>query len=105
MLATAPKFQGQGIGSALIKWGLDRADAEGVEAYLEASPQALRLYEKLGFREAGRLDTWIENERVKGQWYRNVYMLRPAQGRGRGVMGTVRGVIEHVMRGGAILSA
>ena len=65
----------------MMRWGLDRADIHGTEAYLEASPEAVPLYEKLGFREAGRTDTFIENERVKGLWYRNLFMIRPAKDR------------------------
>lgn len=78
MIATTPEFQGQGGGSALIRWGLERADAEGSDAYLESSPDALSLYRKFGFEEVNHLDTWMENERVSGQWYREVFMLRPA---------------------------
>lgn len=89
MLATDPAFQGRGAGSQLLRWGLARADAAGVEAYLEASPAAVPLYEKLGFREAGRTETWIaardRNSTAtegkgegEGEWYRNLYMLRPA---------------------------
>ncbi|KAK4953838.1 hypothetical protein LTR10_008442 [Elasticomyces elasticus] len=80
MVATDPKFQGQGAGSQLMRWGLARADQDGVESYLEASPDAVRLYEHLGFHEAGRTDTWIDNERVKPRTlYRNLFMIRPAK--------------------------
>lgn len=78
-MATDPAYQGKGAGSQLIRWGTKQADEQNVEAYLEASPEAVPLYEKLGFREAGRTDTFIENERVKGEWYRNLFMIRPAQ--------------------------
>lgn len=77
-VATHPDYQGKGAGSLMLRWGTERADAEGVEAYLEAAPDAIALYERFGFREAGRLDTFINNERVKETWYRNVYMLRSA---------------------------
>lgn len=63
----------------MIRWAAERADEEGVEAFLEASPDAVKLYEKHGFHEAARTDTWIENERVKGTWYRNLFMIRPSQ--------------------------
>ncbi|KAK3679922.1 hypothetical protein LTR78_000299 [Recurvomyces mirabilis] len=80
MVATDPKFQGKGAGSQMMRWGLERADNENLEAYLEASPDAVTLYERFGFREAGRTDTWIENERVKpGTLYRNLFMIRPAK--------------------------
>ncbi|KAK6435354.1 hypothetical protein LTR95_008455 [Oleoguttula sp. CCFEE 5521] len=82
IVATDPAYQGQGAGSQILRWGTERADADDVEAYLEAAPDAVRLYEKFGFREAGRTDTFIENERVNGEWYRNLYMLRPAAKKG-----------------------
>ena len=43
--------RGKGVGSALIRFGLERAAAEGVPATLETSkPENLPLYEHLGFR-------------------------------------------------------
>ncbi len=77
MVATDPAYQGQGIGTKLIRWGLEQADVQKMECYLEASPEAVRLSEKLGFHEADRTDSFIENERVKQTWYRNLFMIRP----------------------------
>lgn len=65
----------------MINWGLERADQDNVAAYLEASPEAVSLYEKLGFQNVASTDTWIQNERVKGEWYRNLFMIRPGRGR------------------------
>lgn len=79
MLATDPMYQGKGAGSKMLRWGLKQADEQNAEAYLEASPEAVPLYEKLGFREVGRIDTLIDNERVKATWYRNLFMIRPAE--------------------------
>ncbi|GAB1739527.1 hypothetical protein NU219Hw_g4479t1 [Hortaea werneckii] len=81
IIATHPQHQGRGAGSMMINWGLERADQDNVEAYLEASPEAVSLYEKLGFENVASTDTWIQNERVKGEWYRNLFMIRPPQGR------------------------
>lgn len=78
MVATDPKYQGKGAGSLILQWGIERAGQQGTEAYLEASPDAVSLYEKFGFREAGQIDTLIDNERVKATVYRNLYMIRPA---------------------------
>ena len=77
-MATDPSYQSNGAGSQLMRWGLKQADEQHVEAFLEASPDAVPLYERLGFREADRTDTFIENERVNGVWYRNLFMIRPA---------------------------
>jgi ribosomal protein S18 acetylase RimI-like enzyme len=49
-LGTAPEYQGQGIGSALMRQMLDRFDREGTPAYLEASTTRSRaLYLRHGF--------------------------------------------------------
>jgi ribosomal protein S18 acetylase RimI-like enzyme len=58
MIAVAPERQGEGIGSTLIRSGLDRAAADGVCAFLETSRQGnVGLYEHLGFRvtDAGQV--------------------------------------------------
>ena len=45
-----PHHQGHGIGSALLRSALDRVDADGLGAYLEASSERNRaLYERHGF--------------------------------------------------------
>jgi GNAT superfamily N-acetyltransferase len=50
MLGAVPERQGHGLGSALLRTVLDRADAAGEPAYLEAtSPRSRRLYERHGF--------------------------------------------------------
>ena len=75
-MATNPEYQGRGAGSQLLRWGAERADAQRVEAYLEASPEAVPLYKKFGFSEADKIDTFIKNERVDGVWYQNLFMIR-----------------------------
>ena len=37
----------------LITWGVEKAKAEGVPAYLEASALAKPLYERYGFKQIG----------------------------------------------------
>ena len=49
-IGVEPSSQGRGIGSALLRDGLDRCDRDGSAAYLEAtSPNNKRLYERHGF--------------------------------------------------------
>jgi len=55
LLVTDPKYQGQGAGSMLIKWGLDIADELHVPAYLESSRVGHKLYGKFGFRDIDTL--------------------------------------------------
>ena len=51
-----PEWRGAGLGSALMQPILDRADAEGMPAYLEAtSPLNRRLYERHGFEVTGEI--------------------------------------------------
>lgn len=63
----------------MMQYGLKKADEQGVRAFLEASPDAVRLYEKAGFREALHLDTFIKNSRVEATMYRNLFMIREAK--------------------------
>lgn len=49
-IGVAPAAQGRGLGSAMMRPVLDRCDAEGMPAYLEASSaRNAVLYERLGF--------------------------------------------------------
>lgn len=52
MIGARPKAQGSGVGSALLRHGLDRAGDEA--AYLEAStPASASLYQRMGFVPLG----------------------------------------------------
>ncbi|KAF1957467.1 acyl-CoA N-acyltransferase [Byssothecium circinans] len=55
MLHTHPKYQKRGAASALIKWGMQKADELGLAVYLESSLQAHTFYHHHGFKDAGRL--------------------------------------------------
>ena len=49
-----PLLQGRGIGSELLRAGLDRCDEQQLPAYLEAtSPRSRDLYARHGFEELG----------------------------------------------------
>jgi len=53
-IGVLPGRQRRGTGSRLLRHGLDRADAEGLPTYLEASsPDSTRLYRRLGFGDHG----------------------------------------------------
>jgi RimJ/RimL family protein N-acetyltransferase len=55
-LGVATRFQGQGLGTVLLRPTLDRCDRDGVPAYLEASTErSAALYERLGFVHLGEL--------------------------------------------------
>ncbi|KAL4811992.1 acyl-CoA N-acyltransferase [Aspergillus spinulosporus] len=48
-LFTHPEYQGNGVGSALLQWGLDEANRLGLMIYLEATEEGRPLYERFGF--------------------------------------------------------
>jgi RimJ/RimL family protein N-acetyltransferase len=55
-VGVATRFQGQGLGTALMRPTLDRCDEDGIPAYLEASSErSATLYERLGFVHLGEL--------------------------------------------------
>lgn len=59
-----PAHQGKGIGTALINWGAEKADVEGLPCWVSSSHGAVRMFEGCGFQEVGRLelclDEWAE---------------------------------------------
>ncbi|OJJ84639.1 GNAT family N-acetyltransferase [Aspergillus glaucus CBS 516.65] len=68
MLGTHPSHNGKGIASMLLKWGLDRADNDGVPVFLSASPAGKPMYERRGFRV-------VQEEEVAGG-HVQAYMVR-----------------------------
>ncbi|MGW0433875.1 GNAT family N-acetyltransferase [Micromonospora sp. NPDC003197] len=53
-MVVVPQFRGRGLGGAMLRHQLARADAAGVPTYLEASnPRNRALYERYGFRPLG----------------------------------------------------
>ncbi|TAQ86575.1 hypothetical protein B7494_g5096 [Chlorociboria aeruginascens] len=61
-LATLPDYCRRGFGSALVRWGMDRAARDGVALTLVASPQGFELYRKLGFRYLGDQMAKVQGE-------------------------------------------
>ncbi|PYH88651.1 acyl-CoA N-acyltransferase [Aspergillus ellipticus CBS 707.79] len=76
-LATLPEAQGKGVGTALLRWGLERVDAANARVYLEATDDGYALYRKFGWEdlEKMRMDfgalggqgeqTWVAMRREK----------------------------------------
>lgn len=55
-VGVVPEYQGRGLGSRMLTTVLDRADATGTPAYLDAtSPDNRRLYERHGFETVGEI--------------------------------------------------
>ena len=56
LVGVVPEVQGRGLGARLLTAVLDRCDATGVPAYLEATSHGnRRLYERHGFEVTGRI--------------------------------------------------
>ncbi|KAJ5701869.1 hypothetical protein N7488_009417, partial [Penicillium malachiteum] len=49
-LATLPSHRGKGFGSALLEWGIEKADALQARIYLEATPEGVALYKRYGWK-------------------------------------------------------
>ncbi|KAJ5591939.1 uncharacterized protein N7459_002308 [Penicillium hispanicum] len=71
ILGVDPSYQGRGLASKLLKWGLARADEEGVEVYLSSSPEGRPVYEKYGFQSLESFSPF--------SGYEQVSMIRPAR--------------------------
>lgn len=59
-IAVSPATQGQGAGSALIRWGTTRADEDGVFCWVHASEAGFPVFAKHGFTELGRLEVDLD---------------------------------------------
>lgn len=85
-----PSYQGRGVGSALMGWGTERADKEGVFCWVHSSDGGEVFYEKMGFEEVERfvvdLDEYAEGRRDgSGKWgeYVFMYMVRQPKDLGK----------------------
>ena len=77
-LIVAPKFQGMGVGRALMGWGTERAEEDGVFAWVHASEGSWKSYEACGFEVVRTLrlglDDFAEGEAIgmgpgeEGKW-------------------------------------
>jgi ribosomal protein S18 acetylase RimI-like enzyme len=73
-IGVAPRFQGSGMGSALLAETLARVDAAGAPAFLENSnPRNIKLYERLGFRVVHEVTARRDAPPLYAMW-------RPAKG-------------------------
>ncbi|KAF4453065.1 gnat family protein [Fusarium austroafricanum] len=54
LICTHEAWQGKGAASLLLRWGVERADAEGLPCFLEATPKGKVVYERFGFTETAQ---------------------------------------------------
>ena len=51
VLATHPSHGGKGCAGRLVRWGMQRADEEGTECYVEAQDTSKPIFVKYGWKE------------------------------------------------------
>ena len=73
VLGVDPALQGNGVGAALLRSGLDRCDQERLPAYLESSKLSnVPLYQHFGFRSTGTIDLPAGAPEITTMWRSSV---------------------------------
>jgi GNAT superfamily N-acetyltransferase len=64
-LLVLPEFQNQGIGSKILRWELDQAEAVGkpIRMHTLVLNRAQEFYKRHGFIETGRNDLYVDMEK------------------------------------------
>ncbi|KAG8531431.1 uncharacterized protein KY384_003060 [Bacidia gigantensis] len=81
ILHVIPLYQKAGVGIALINWGVDLADKEGIQCYVESSPAARSLCVKRGFQHLAEIRIELGKYKEGYHDYRHSVMLRPPHGK------------------------
>ncbi|THW24783.1 hypothetical protein D6D23_04922 [Aureobasidium pullulans] len=78
IMVVKPEYQGRGVGSFAMRWGVDFADRLGLPMYVEATLPGRRLYERWGFQvqEIMPFDARVFGAPSKAEHY---CMVRPAK--------------------------
>ena len=61
MLGTIPEYGRLGLASMLVGWGVDLADQDKLECFVDASDQGVPVYEKFGFLRQDTFTMPVEN--------------------------------------------
>ena len=62
-LAIRAEYQGYGIGSLLVRWGLDRASEEGLPVFATGEAQGVNFYEKaMRFQKLLGSEYWLDKD-------------------------------------------
>ncbi|KAI5857482.1 acyl-CoA N-acyltransferase [Durotheca rogersii] len=75
ILGVRKEYQGRGVGRRLVEWGVSKADEDGVEGFLAASPFGFHLYAKYGFEIVEKVEVDIG----AAEPYVERFMLRKAK--------------------------
>ena len=69
MLYVQPDAQRRGIGSALMRQGLDQADRRAMDSWLISMAESPSFYERCGFREVEHVEIEIMKFRAELKWW------------------------------------
>ncbi|EED18764.1 conserved hypothetical protein [Talaromyces stipitatus ATCC 10500] len=84
IIFTLPEYQRKGIGRAIMKWGLRKADQLGLESWLDASPFGYSLYHSVGFLTYGSNNVSIKmhedyNQGQQAEWEEYKKIMLPVE--------------------------
>lgn len=77
-IATLPAYQGKGCASLLLRSWLEKIDAEGAKAWLEATPQGQSLYAKFGWKDVDEIVFDLEKYGC-GEWVQRTTVMERAE--------------------------
>lgn len=75
-LATLPQYQGRGVASAIVKWGIEQAEERRTGIFLEATLDGYALYRKYGWEDVYELI--VEYEPLGGEGSQRFMLMRRA---------------------------
>lgn len=75
-LATVPQYQGRGVASALLRWGMEQAAERRVGIFLEATMDGYALYCKYGWEDV--CEIIMEYEPLGGRGSQRFMLMRRA---------------------------
>ncbi|KAL9122707.1 MAG: hypothetical protein Q9187_000745 [Circinaria calcarea] len=78
MLSVDPEYQSSGAGAMLTRWGTELADQMQAEAIVESTMNAVRLYEKNGFRGVEEMKFEFPEKYADKPKPNLLFMRRPA---------------------------
>lgn len=77
IIFTHPNYRRQGVGDLIMKWGTQKADAMGVEMWLDATVYGVPLYKKHGFIVVHENDIGPKSDDPSEEWKEIADRLAP----------------------------
>ena len=77
IIFTHPDYRRQGIADIIMKWGVEKADAMGVEMWLDATVYGVALYQKHGFVVVHQNSVAPRTETPSKEWGEIAKRLEP----------------------------